>query len=90
MISHMWNIKKLNLFTEQKQTYTLRKQTSGYPSGKTEVRGRDKLSIWDQHIHTTMHKLDNQKDLLYSTGNSTQYLVITYIAKESEKESIYV
>ena len=32
-----------------------------------------------------MHK----KDLLYSTGNYTQYLVITYNAKEPEKEYIY-
>ena len=27
-------------------------------------------------------------DLLYSTGNSTQYSVITYMGKESEKERI--
>ena len=26
------------------------------------------------------------KDLLYSTGNSAQYSVITYMGKESEKE----
>ena len=26
------------------------------------------------------------KDLLYSTGNSTQYSVITYMRKESEEE----
>jgi len=26
------------------------------------------------------------KDLLHSTGNSTQYSVITYIKKESKKE----
>ena len=30
------------------------------------------------------------KDLLYSTGNSTQYFVITYKGKESEKEYIYI
>ena len=30
------------------------------------------------------------KDLRYSTGNSTQYSVTTYIGKESEKEWIYV
>ena len=29
-------------------------------------------------------------DLLYSTGNSTQYSVITDMGKESEKEWIYV
>ena len=30
------------------------------------------------------------KDLLYSTGNSTQYSVITYVGKETEKEWMYV
>ena len=30
------------------------------------------------------------KDLLYSTGSSTQYYVITYTGKESKKERIYV
>ena len=30
------------------------------------------------------------KDLLYSTGNSAQYPVITYMGKESEKEWTYV
>ena len=29
------------------------------------------------------------KDLLYSTGNYTQYYVIIYKGKESEKEYIY-
>ena len=31
----------------------------------------------------------NNKDLLYSTGNSIQYLVITYDRKESGKEYIF-
>ena len=30
------------------------------------------------------------KDLLYSTKNSTQYSVTTYMGKESEKEWIYM
>ena len=30
------------------------------------------------------------KDLLYSTGNYTQYFAITYMGKESEKEPIYL
>ena len=30
------------------------------------------------------------KDILYSTGNSTQYSVITHVRKESEKELIYI
>ena len=31
----------------------------------------------------------NNKDLLYSIGNYTQYLVVTYNRKESEKVYIY-
>ena len=37
----------------------------------------------------SIYKIIN-KDLLYSTGNSTQYSVKTYMGKESEKEWIYV
>ena len=35
---------------------------------------------WTQHIHTHTHKTDG-KDLLYSTRNCVQYLVITYNGK---------
>ena len=35
----------MNLFTEQKQTHRLRKQTYGYQSGN--VGERDKLGAWD-------------------------------------------
>ena len=30
------------------------------------------------------------KDLLYSTGNSTQYPVMAYMGKQAKKEQIYV
>ena len=32
----------------------------------------------------------SNKDLLYSTGKSSQYSVVTYKGKESEKKVIYV
>ena len=32
----------------------------------------------------------SNKDLLNSTGKSTQYYVVTYMGKESEKEWMYV
>ena len=35
-------------------------------------------------------KQSNNKDLLHSTGNCIQYLVITYHGKEAEKEYIYI
>ena len=45
-------------------------------------KGRDKLvGIWDENIHTTIYKIINM-DLLYSTGNYTQYLVMTYNGRE--------
>ena len=68
--------------TKQKQTHRHRKQTYCYQRRKGG--GRDKLGVWDQHVHTTIYKVDKH-DLLYSTGNYIQYLVITYNGKESEK-----
>ena len=57
---------------------------------KGERVARDKLGIWDLQVHTAIHKLCIQQDLLYSTGYVIQYLVITYNRKQSEKEEIYV
>ena len=43
------------------------------------------------NIYTLLYiKQIINKDLLYSIENSTQYSVITYMGKESEKEEIYV
>ena len=33
-----------------------------------------------------MYKIDDQQDLLYSTGNSTLYSVIISVGKKSKKE----
>ena len=38
------------------------------------------------HLGTKQQTAANRKDLLYSTGNYTQYIVVTYNGKESEKE----
>ena len=38
--------------------------------------GRDKSGAWDEHSDP-YYKTDNPQDLLYSTGNPTQYFVIT-------------
>ena len=43
------------------------------------------------NIYTALYiKLINNKDLVYSTGNHIQYLIITYNGKESEKDSFAV
>ena len=60
-----------------------RKQTN-VPKGKMVGEGY----IWDKQIYTAMYKIIN-KGLLYSTGNNTEYLVITYNGEESEHIYIY-
>ena len=42
------------------------------------------------NIYTLLYIKQVNKDLLYSTGNSIQYLIITDNRKESEKEYIYI
>ena len=54
---------QMNLFTKQKHTHRLWKQTYSYQRGKGERwRGGDKLGVWDWHIHTTIYKTDNQQE----------------------------
>ena len=46
----------MNLFIKQKQTHISPNQIYGYLRGNVcqrDVRG------WDEHIHTTIYKLDN-------------------------------
>ena len=53
---------------------------------KGEMWGRrDKLGDWDWHIHTTIYKISNNH-LLYNTGKSTQFCVISYIGKKIWEE----
>ena len=78
----------MNLFTKQKQSHRLREQIYGY-QGEGLRGGID----WEFGIdmYTLLYlKYITNRDLLYSTGNSTQYSIITYMGKESEKEWIYV
>ena len=42
-------------------------------------------------VYTLLYiKQTTNKDLLYSTGNSSQYSVMTYMGKEVKKEWMYV
>ena len=61
----------MNLFTKQKHTHRHRKQTSCYQKGAVESLG------WPMHI--MVYGMDGQQGLLYSTGNSTQYSVMTSV-----------
>ena len=58
---------------------------------KGERQGGEINKEFGINIYTLLYiKQIINKDLLYSTENSTQYSVITYMGKESEKEQIYV
>ena len=81
MVQLICGIKKkirMNLFTRKKQTHRHRKQTYGYQGG-----GGINWKIGND-IYTLLYiKQITDKDLLYSTGNSTQYSVMAYMGKES-------
>ena len=89
MISLTCGIEKndTNEFIYKWYKFICRKQS--YSHQKEKEGGRDKLGVWDKQIRTTVYKINN-KDLLYSTGNYIQYLVITNNAKEPDKEYIYI
>ena len=62
----MWNLIlkmiQMNSFTKQKQTYRLSKTNLSLPKGKHGGVGRDdKSGAWDEHTHTTIHKIDDQQ-----------------------------
>ena len=68
----------MNLFTKQKQTHRHRKKLMVHQWKKQEREfGINRYTL--PYI-----KQINNKDLLYSTGNYIQYLLITYNGKESE------
>ena len=58
----------------------------------TGLKSRTKDHQRKIRIHNTLlyKKYINNQDLLYSTGNYTQYFVITYSGKESYKEYMCV
>ena len=65
------------------------KQTYDYQRGNLAGWGTNqKLGM---NIHTLLYiNCITNKDLLYSTENSTQYSLITYVGKESEKKNGYM
>ena len=72
----------MNFFAEQKQTYRFWK-TYGYQRGQLG-EGDDWLGIWDWHMHTEVYGITGQWE------NFTQYSVIIYVGKESERERVCV
>ena len=74
---------QMNLFTKQKQIHGHRKETYSYQRGREE--GINQEFGANRYIPLYI-KYINNKDLLNSTGNYIQYVVITYMEKQFEKE----
>ena len=49
----------MNLFTKQEQIHRLKEQTYWLPEGNGV--GRERLGIWDWHVHTAISETDNQQ-----------------------------
>ena len=77
----------MNKLTKQKQSHRCRKQT-------WLLWGKGRRGIYWEigiDIYTILYtKQITNKDLLYSTGNYTQYSVMTYMGKEPKEEWMYV
>ena len=66
----------MDLFTKKRQTHRLRKETYGFQRGKIGER-KDKWELGIDMYTSPYLKYLTNKDLLYSTGKSAQYSVIT-------------
>ena len=73
-----------SLFTKQKQSHRNITQIYGYQRAKVE--GRDGTGTCTLLYVEWMVN----RDLMYCTGNTTQYSVITYMGKKNLKKNGYV
>ena len=73
----------MNLFTKQIESQM--QKTNLWLSGEKNGRGINWEIVIDIYTVLYIKQLTN-KDLLYNTGNYTEYYIIIYNAKESEKE----
>ena len=84
-IAYMQNLKKNGtneLIYKTEIESQMQKTNLWLPSRKRSEGERSKLGDCDGHIHTTSYKQITNKNLLYRTGSSTQYYVMTYMGKE--------
>ena len=84
---------QMNLFTKQEQTHRHRKQTY-VTKQETGEEGGDKLLVWDQQIHKTIHKIDKQQEPtvqhreLYSVSYN-QHIMEKNLKKKNTYTNIY-
>ena len=68
--------KRRFIYAKQKQTYRYRKQLLAAKGEKEGERGKIRgIELRDTKYY---YKTDKQQDILYSTGNYSQYLIIAF------------
>ena len=87
--AYMWNLKtkgtneliyKTEVESQRLVTVSLSSKGKGWGQGLNQELGIN--------IYTLLYiKQVTNKDLLYSTGNSTQYSVMAYMGKESKRKN---
>ena len=84
-ITFMWNLKNNNKNELMCRTETDSDFENKLRLSKGTGGGWDGLGVWDWHRHTVVLEWLANGDLLYSSGNSTQYSTIVYVGKETGK-----
>ena len=87
-LTYMWNLKnvvQMNLLTEQ-QSHRCRKPTYGHQGRRKQRRERVHWDIGTDMCTLLYINCIAYESLLYATGNSSQYSVVTFMGKESKKE----
>ena len=56
----MWNLKKKKRSYVQNRNRPIDMKTN-YGYQRRSGGEKDKLEVWDEHIHSTMYKIDNQQ-----------------------------
>ena len=79
---------QMNISTKHNQTHRHREQTRGCQEGR--VRGGEDWEFGISRCKLLYIDWINNKVLLYSTGNYSQYSVINHNGKEYEKEYVYI
>ena len=78
----------MNISIKQNQTHRHREQTCGCQEGR--VGGGEDWEFGISRCKLLYIDWINNKVLLYSTGNYSQYSVINHNGKEYEKEYVYI
>ena len=88
-ITYIWNLEKgtNGLIYQTEVESQMQKTNFGYQG----IRGEEINWETEIDIYTLLYiKQMTNKNLLYSTGNSTQYSVMAYWEKKSKKKSGYM